>query len=334
MITTHKINMDLQIRNTAARLDMVQCDTHSRAVEITMTAGGEQWKPTAVDNVFLRYRKSDGTGGSYDTLPDGSRAWQLEENRLTVFLAPQVLTVPGIVEIQAALLRADACIATFGFQIAVEADPSAGAVESEDYINWTAWAQVELDKRLKQAEENGAFSGATFTPAVDSQGNLTWTNDRGAENPAPVNIVDLLYEKLDGETFLKASGDTMTGNLDMGGCWVRNLSEPSADGDAANKAYVDSCAAAVSSCYSITVPASGWAGETAPFSQMVSLAAIRETDCPHFGAVYSDDLQTALAQKAAFALVDDLQTGNGTVTLTCFGGKPEADLTIQMEVNR
>lgn len=31
-------------------------------------------------------------------------------------------------------------------------------------------------------------SGATFTPSVDADGNLSWTNDKGLENPATVNI--------------------------------------------------------------------------------------------------------------------------------------------------
>ena len=32
-------------------------------------------------------------------------------------------------------------------------------------------------------------SGATFTPAVDSEGNLSWSNDGGLENPETVNIM-------------------------------------------------------------------------------------------------------------------------------------------------
>ena len=31
-------------------------------------------------------------------------------------------------------------------------------------------------------------NGATFTPSVDSEGNISWTNDKGLENPTPVNI--------------------------------------------------------------------------------------------------------------------------------------------------
>ena len=31
-------------------------------------------------------------------------------------------------------------------------------------------------------------NGATFTPSVSGDGVISWTNDKGLENPAPVNI--------------------------------------------------------------------------------------------------------------------------------------------------
>ena len=47
-------------------------------------------------------------------------------------------------------------------------------------------AQV-LEQVLAQLPETGG-KGVTFTPKVDAEGNLSWTNDGGLENPAVVNI--------------------------------------------------------------------------------------------------------------------------------------------------
>lgn len=41
---------------------------------------------------------------------------------------------------------------------------------------------------LLEARDSGEFDGATFTPSVDADGNLSWTNDKGRNNPATVNI--------------------------------------------------------------------------------------------------------------------------------------------------
>ena len=50
---------------------------------------------------------------------------------------------------------------------------------------------AELDKKVEKIEVTGGIpgdDGATFTPSVDSAGNLSWTNDQGLPNPATVNI--------------------------------------------------------------------------------------------------------------------------------------------------
>lgn len=85
--------------------------------------------------------------------------------------------------------------------------------------------------------------------------------------------------------------------------------------------------------FTVEVPASGWSA-SAPFTQTIAVEGVLETDRPHWGVVYSDDTESALAEKEAFAVVDKLNTADGSVTFTCLEEKPEADLTIQMEVNR
>lgn len=48
---------------------------------------------------------------------------------------------------------------------------------------------VIAQKEQIQAEiSQGIYTGATFTPSVDAEGNITWTNDKGLVNPLPKNI--------------------------------------------------------------------------------------------------------------------------------------------------
>lgn len=45
-----------------------------------------------------------------------------------------------------------------------------------------------VTNQLRQDVEDGKFNGATFTPSVSSEGDISWTNDKGLTNPEPVNI--------------------------------------------------------------------------------------------------------------------------------------------------
>ncbi len=77
----------------------------------------------------------------------------------------------------------------------------------------------------------------------------------------------------------------------------------------------------------VTLPVSGWSGG----SQDVTIVGILETDMPHWGCVYGTN---KLAEKEAFALVDELATSDNKLTFRCFGDVPTVALTIQWEVNR
>lgn len=136
------------------------------------------------------------------------------------------------------------------------------------------------------------------------------------------------------------SGGNMMGALNMNGYRLFGISNPTDWNHAANKKYVDDAVETVEEYVdgkhleaSVSLPASGWS-DAAPYTQAVNVDGITANDKPHYGVVYSGDTAAQLAQKEAFAAVDDLETGEGAVTFTCFEDKPETDLTVQLEVNR
>jgi hypothetical protein len=117
---------------------------------------------------------------------------------------------------------------------------------------------------------------------------------------------------------LDISGGDMTGHM--------TVLEPAQDANPATKKYVDDTYMTAE----VTLTADGWQGE-GPYTQTVAAEGILATDRPHYGVVYTENWE---AEKEAFALVDELDTSDGSVTFTCFEEKPGVDLTIQMEVNR
>ena len=128
-------------------------------------------------------------------------------------------------------------------------------------------------------------------------------------------VGEALAKKID------STGGTMTGPL--------NVTAPTEEANAASKGYVDS----KHFFREVTLTVAGWSAD-APYKQTVTAQGITEEDRPIYGVVLSADTATATAEKEAFAMVDDLDTGEGVVTFTCLEDKPEVALTIQMEVNR
>lgn len=170
MMITTKIKMDLQNKGITPRVDAVQGDANTRALELKLYEQGKSWEVPADVTARLRYRKPDKTGGVYDTLPDGTPAWQIEGNTVTLILAPQVLSAAGPVLAQAELLSGADNLASFEIQIDVAPNVSADVIKSEDYINIQAWLLESLDTALAQAEQDGAFVPSISMGAVATLG--------------------------------------------------------------------------------------------------------------------------------------------------------------------
>ena len=73
-----------------------------------------------------------------------------------------------------------------------------GSGEPYDLYIWdgvgSAWVN---NGKLQGAKGDDGAPGVTFTPSVESNGNLSWTNDGGLENPETVNIMGAKGDKGD-----------------------------------------------------------------------------------------------------------------------------------------
>lgn len=156
MIITHQLTFHLDRREDTPTVEAVQGDS-AREIALSLFCGGTVWKPPADTQVALRFRKSDGTGGWYDTLPDGTTAYSISVNTVTIRLAPQVTSAAGVAELQVVLRSGGAEIATFTTLLSVQADPSLDTLTSENYTNLSGWIQSEMDQRWESVFNSDGY---------------------------------------------------------------------------------------------------------------------------------------------------------------------------------
>ena len=152
MYVKHVIEMDLSGQPVMPWVDMVEQDRYARQVALSLSSGGEAWEIPGDVHPLVRFWKPDGTGGEYDTLPDGSPAWSVSGNVLTLTLAPQVLTCPGNVMLAVTLVQGDFKISTFSMLINVHPTVPQG-LESGDYSCFDGFLSAP------KSAEIGQFSG-------------------------------------------------------------------------------------------------------------------------------------------------------------------------------
>lgn len=51
---------------------------------------------------------------------------------------------------------------------------------------------------------------------------------------------------------------------------------------------------------------------------------------PNADIIYSSNVATAIEEKAAFAMIDEINTNNGSIAVVCYEDKPEVDLNIRL----
>lgn len=149
--------------------------------------------------------------------------------------------------------------------------------------------------------------GVTFTPSMDDEANLSWTNDGGLENPATVNLKG-------------PKGDTPVKGVDY-------FTQSDRDILAADVLTMFKNSAKVAKIGNVTLLASDWLGEANLYYQVVDIEGVTENS--------QVDLTPDVQQLAAFYDKDIsfvTENEDGVVTVYAIGQKPTNDYTIQVTI--
>lgn len=197
MEVTKSVDIRLDDRRVIPPIYAVQGET-GRQVKISLLTAEGQWVIPANASALVRFRKPDGTCGVYNALPDGSKAYSITGNTLTIQLAPQMLTVAGKTMVQVSIVSDGTSVSTFAMSLCVQADVSAEVVLSEDYVNLIPLVE-ECDVTFTCPNSFGATGGICYTK-VGSDGKIT-------SNCEPVPLIS---PSTCGGTFKCVKGSTFT----------------------------------------------------------------------------------------------------------------------------
>lgn len=173
-----------------------------------------------------------------------------------------------------------------------------------------------LQRTATGAKWNPAPSGL---PEGGTEGQVLTKGESGAE------WADAFTQESADARYLQLSGGTMTGALTLNG-------NPSADNQAANKAYVDSKDAKSAT---VTLTSSGWTGSAAPFSQQVACSIVAadtavvavDVDTPGTDA----DADAEAINAWALCTQRNPTQGAGTLTFYCTE-KPTINIPVKVGV--
>lgn len=178
MYNVQTINLDISLRDPTPRVVAKQGDAGSRKIMIKLYDNGipaninNQIAPSGTKQKgVVRFCKPDGTGGIYDKTEDNLPACILGGDNITVRLAEQMLTRPGDVVADVAIICGNTVISTFNFVVHVQATPAAGVTASNNYYNYQSLADINQAIDDAKAAAAGAVKSINGSKP-DSNGNV------------------------------------------------------------------------------------------------------------------------------------------------------------------
>lgn len=228
MTIIHKLTVDLARRNPQGRIDAVQGDTCARVLALMLQANGIPWSIPEDVQPLIRYRKADGTGGEYDTLPDGRRAWIADGNMLLVTLGPQVLATAGETSLSVQLIAGQSCISTFDLTLYVQPDLLGRITKPDPYHPVTGFvpapekAYTGQQLRIRTTDKHGHITSTeAFSPDAYPEEALAMIGAKimRGEFSSVVLLGDSITDGIGGNGY-NGTGSTALSTNAAGYCWA------------------------------------------------------------------------------------------------------------------
>ncbi|MBE6957770.1 MAG: hypothetical protein E7447_01275 [Ruminococcaceae bacterium] len=137
MLFTKKVTTNINYQASPIHLTALQGD-NCRALELQFYCGEEPWVLPPDGDVFIRYTCADGSGGIFDTLPNGEPAYILAGATLTIHIPEMMCAVPGVTKAQVTIFSDGAQISSFPIELRVL--PQVGQKMADGkYVNLRKW---------------------------------------------------------------------------------------------------------------------------------------------------------------------------------------------------
>lgn len=107
MVVTKTFNVDLVRLEVPPTWACMQGDANSRAICYRLYADGSSYEIPSGVSLRIAYEKADKTSGVYSQLPDGSSAYEISGNTVTIRLIEDISAKSGMALVQPILYDSD-----------------------------------------------------------------------------------------------------------------------------------------------------------------------------------------------------------------------------------
>lgn len=191
----------------------------------------------------------------------------------------------------------------------------------------TAAAKAATDSANDAAERAGTAADAASSAADAANQAANAINEstvKGYADQAKTSAESAVASAAQAKQIADALGDSASVDQEM----IEGSTHAVSGG--AVKTYVDAkIEAQESTCVSVSVPASGWTGSAAPYTQTVTVSGILATDNVVIDLIASATAATAETELEAWAMLYRIDTADGSITAYA-NDKPSVDLTLQI----